>query len=348
MAKGDFVWCDLSTFRPPNTKSFYAELFGWTYESLKQPDGSDYDVAATPSGEVAGLFEMPNKFQEIGLPSFWMPYISVDDVEATFAIAAEHGGRIEVKPTAWSESDTIALIRDPLGAGFTVHHGTGLSADATVDRHGHRIGCALYVSDVDAVRPFYEALFDWRIATERTSSGAFPVRNAQGAVVADIYELSEDRRGKYQFWGIHFAVADLAKASNLIQKNGGEIVERDQLSGEPTVLAKDPDGAAFFLNTLPAHANRTADDSAHRGLATKWKTVLGLLILYVAVLFEQTWVWGALFIFWTALGLRAGETFFVETVRRRDNPILYWLIIATWIGLSLYLIATDFIRPGGT
>ncbi len=348
MAKGDFVWCDLSTFRPPDTKSFYSELFGWTYKRLKQPDGSDYDVAATPSGEAAGLFEMPQKFQEIGLPSFWMPYISVDDVEVTCAIAAQHGGRIEVKPMAWSDHDKIALIRDPLGAGFTVHQGVGLSADATVDRHGHRIGCALYVSDADAVRPFYETLFDWRIATELASSGAFPIQNAQGAVVANIYELSEERRGKYQFWGIHFAVADLAEASDQIEKNGGEIVERDRSSGSETILAKDPDDAAFFLNPAIVRTDRTTECHAAGGLATKWKTLLGLLILYVAVLLDQTWVWGVLFIFWSTLGLRAGETFFIETVRRRENPVLYWLIIGTWIGLSLYLIATDFIQPGRT
>ena len=51
MAKGDFVWCDLSTFRVAETKDFYAALFGWTYQRLTQPDGSAYDIASTPAGE---------------------------------------------------------------------------------------------------------------------------------------------------------------------------------------------------------------------------------------------------------------------------------------------------------
>ena len=47
MAHGEFIWCDLSTFRPDVTKPFYSELFGWSYDGLTPSDGTAYDVAAT-------------------------------------------------------------------------------------------------------------------------------------------------------------------------------------------------------------------------------------------------------------------------------------------------------------
>ena len=252
MAKGDFVWCDLSSIRVVETKSFYGRLFGWTYDRLTQPDGTAYEVAATPAGEAGAIFEMPETFQTLGLPSFWMPYIAVDSVETACEQASRAGGKVEVGPLAWSGEDRIALIRDPLGAGFTVHQGRGLKPRSAGEAPGQRAWCALYVSDVGAVRDFYETLFDWRISADPTLSGGFRVRNARGVAVADILELSDELRGRYQFWGVHFAVSDLPEAIGEIERSGGEIVYRDQSPGLSTVLAKDPDGAAFFIREAPS------------------------------------------------------------------------------------------------
>lgn len=47
---------------------------------------------------------------------------------------------------------------------------------------------------------------------------------------------------------------------------------------------------------------------------------------------------GLLFLFWVVPDLRSGRTHFLELVERRSNPAVYWLIIGTWIVLSLYLL----------
>ncbi len=73
----------------------------------------------------------------------------------------------------------------------------------------------------------------------------------------------------------------------------------------------------------------------------KWKTLLALVLIYMAVLFEWNWVWGVLFLFWTVPALYSGRTHLVEEVDRKTNPALFWLIIGTWLTLSLYLIAAD-------
>jgi len=346
MAKGDLVWCDLSAFRAAEAKDFYTRLFGWTYHRLTQPDGSPYEVASTPAGEASGIFEMPETFRKIGLPSFWMPYIAVDSVEAACEQARRTGGKVEVGPTAFSPDEKIALIRDPLGAGFTVYEGSGLKPRPAGERPGHMVWGALYVSDADAVKGFYEALFDWRISEDPMRPGAIGIRNARGAAVADIQELADEIRGPYQFWGVHFAVSDLRKAKADVEKNGGEIVHEDDGFGRPTVLAKDRDGAAFFVREAETRQRETPADPSSRSASLKWKTVLGLLVIYTAVLFDQYWVWGVLFILWTIPALRSGETFFVERLSRRANPLLFWLLVSTWIALSCYLIVADLAGMG--
>ena len=73
----------------------------------------------------------------------------------------------------------------------------------------------------------------------------------------------------------------------------------------------------------------------------KWKTIAALAIVYLAVIFGWSWVWGLLFIMWTIPALYSGQTHLVEPINRDQNPILFWLIIGTWIGLSLFMIVGD-------
>ena len=70
MDNNDFVWTDLSTFDLANASEFYAELFGWRF---RNEDG--YHMGCVGANQAAGIYVMPDKFQAMGLPSFWMSYI---------------------------------------------------------------------------------------------------------------------------------------------------------------------------------------------------------------------------------------------------------------------------------
>jgi len=75
----------------------------------------------------------------------------------------------------------------------------------------------------------------------------------------------------------------------------------------------------------------------------KWPTVLALVIIYIAVIFGWNWVWGILFLIWTVPSLYSGEIHLVQSITKKENPILFWLIILTWLGLSALLILGDFL-----
>ncbi len=70
----------------------------------------------------------------------------------------------------------------------------------------------------------------------------------------------------------------------------------------------------------------------------KWKTFLALTLLILAVIFSWNWFW-AIFI---SLGLihtiRSGEIHFLESVTKKENPKLYWIMIGIWSLLALYSI----------
>ncbi len=338
MSHGDFVWCDLSTLNPQNARGFYCAVLGWRLDEMNAPDGSPYILASSGSNALAGLLEMSARFQDMDLPSFWMPYIEVEGIDAVTAQATDLGGTVELGPMEYGPDTRIALIRDPLGAGFTVIEGPALTKRGTAGPKGAPIWHGLYVSDAKAVIPFYEAIFGWHIKRNLSVQKTYQIRAPEGEAIAELLALPERKRGKAQFWAVHFAVPTLGKARKAIKAEGGKVLYEDREGAPPLLLATDPDGAAFFARE---HAvGLTA-------ITNKWKTLLGLFAIVLAVLFDWGWAWGVLFLAWTITGIKSRETFFVERITRADNPGLYWTLIASWILLSLLLIGSDLVFPSG-
>lgn len=335
MAHGDFVWCDLSTFRSEVTKNFYTVVVGWDYVRDRQPNGDPYFIAASRNRQQAGLFDMPAKFREIGLPSFWMSYIEVSNIEDTVARAEEFGGKIELKPTPYLKTSRIALIRDPLGAGFTVIEKPALPVRDDVAGAGSMVWNSLYVSNAAAVIPFYEALFGWT-SSIGDQPGHFILELGERHI-SDVVEVPEDIRGASEFWGVFIGVNDLNVAKDAAKHTGGKVLY--ETPEDRSVLIQDPDGAALFLRETGADARHSGKQKVRETAGLKWKTLLALAILWIAVVFEVYLVWGILFLLWVIPALKSGETYLVEPIRKLEHPLLYWALVSTWIILSVVTIA---------
>lgn len=71
----------------------------------------------------------------------------------------------------------------------------------------------------------------------------------------------------------------------------------------------------------------------------KWKTWLALIVLLLAIFFNYgNFVFGIIFLIWSIQGIRNRTAFFVENVSRDEHPVLFWVISALWIFLSLWSI----------
>ena len=174
---GTFVWADLSTFHLHQTKKFYSQVFNWAYTV----SDDQYCTAHKGTKQISGLYEMPETFQKMNMPSFWMSYIQVDNVETTVAQAKSLNAIIELVEE--NPIGKIALIRDPLGAGFTVYEGNQLNARGQ-NQADHMVWNELYVSDASQVKPFYEQLFGWTI--QHDSNNRYDVFNETKTPIAAI------------------------------------------------------------------------------------------------------------------------------------------------------------------
>jgi len=317
MPHGHFIWADLSTFRPAVTRKFYTDLFGWTFD--------DY-AGSLAAGPVAGLFEMPQKFQAINMPSFWMSYIAVEDVAKAVEVANAHGGKVELGPIPFEGGGEIALIRDPLGAGFTVYSGNAL--DSRGQGHGSKLGHGLFVSEASAVTDFYTALFGWRF--KATTDGAQEIL-MDGQRIAHLYEIPDPAiRGKEQYWAVYFGAAKLSDARKNVADLGGEILAETEILEGKALIARDPDGGTFWLLETGGQSIQ-----APAAISFKWKAWLGLGLVLASVATTSTWPWVIFLSVWTWTGLKDRATYLFEPVTRDDDPLLYWLLMITYGALAV-------------
>ena len=238
MIQNRFIWADLSSYEPNKTRRFYEEVFGWRYY-----DSYDYLTAYKGSTEVVGLYQTPLKFQKMKMPSFWMSYIQVESVQETIEKARRLGGIIELANLE-NPIGGIALIRDTLGAGFTVYEGNSLNS-RTVSEENTLIYNELHVSNIQKAVEFYEELFEWKFEwLDNSSVDVYGVQSNEK--IASIYEIENSFKGKYEYWVCSFGVKNLEETITKIRKNKGLIIFNEG----NRVLCSDGSEAFFYVQQV--------------------------------------------------------------------------------------------------
>ena len=104
------------------------------------------------------------------------------------------------------------------------------------------------------------------------------------------------------------------------------------------ILAYDSQGAAFYVVENTTLVNPVTEKKNSNSSKIKWKAIFALVLMALAVILKANWVWGIFCFLWIIPDLQSRSTYLFELVERRHNPILYWIIILTWIAFSIYLL----------
>jgi predicted enzyme related to lactoylglutathione lyase len=112
-----FGWAELNARGLQRAIPFYESIFGWSHSTSDVGDGSPpYTQFEADGDQIAGAFEMGDNIPA-QVPSFWMIYFNVDDVNATAEAATAAGATVTVPPQDYF-GGRFAVIRDPQGATF--------------------------------------------------------------------------------------------------------------------------------------------------------------------------------------------------------------------------------------
>jgi predicted enzyme related to lactoylglutathione lyase len=113
---GTLCWADLNTKDPERAKEFYQALFGWKI-AAGEKDPSGYLHIANGQDFIGGI---PPSQKDSRIPTFWLPYIAVQDCDQTAAKIKERGGTFHLPPMTMEEVGRFAVVADPQGASFAI------------------------------------------------------------------------------------------------------------------------------------------------------------------------------------------------------------------------------------
>lgn len=112
MAPGNFSWNELIAADTDKQGAFYTKLFGW--EATPKPGGMPYTIFKMGNEYVGGMMKCPQE----GLPSHWLPYITVKNTDESLAEAVKLGAKIAVPAMDIPDVGRIGVLIDPNGAAF--------------------------------------------------------------------------------------------------------------------------------------------------------------------------------------------------------------------------------------
>ncbi len=117
--RGSVVWHELNARDFDAQVAFYRDVFDWAPAELSDTEDFRYvTFGPSPDSPVGGVFDAAAVLPP-GMPSSWLVYFGVDDVDASAARVVELGGSIEREP--WdSEFGRFCQVTDSTGGFFVL------------------------------------------------------------------------------------------------------------------------------------------------------------------------------------------------------------------------------------
>jgi predicted enzyme related to lactoylglutathione lyase len=239
-------WIDVFTSKPEVTRSFYCDLFGWTFEQGGEEFGG-YSTFFSDGIQVAGF--MPNH-GDAAAPEMWSMYLAVEDAKATVDAVVEHGGQVFAPAMEVGDLGVMAVLADNGGAALGIwepkeHKGFGVLGEP-----GTPGWFELHTREHEKVVKFYEDVFGWDVTrvADTDEFRYFTLGEGEDGLAGVMDATSFLPEGVPNHWSIYFAVADVDASVATATGLGATVTQaaEDTPYGRLVSLL-DPVGAPFKL-----------------------------------------------------------------------------------------------------
>ena len=249
-ATGTFCWFECGSTDAAKAKSFYTQLFGWDTADASMAGGmGHYTLFKKGQEDIAGLYELSGPIFK-GVPSHWMTYVAVENVDETAKRATSLQGKVLREPMDIPGVGRIAILQDPTGAWIAIarfdqHPGTS--------SHGPFGWSELATSDTAAAQAFYTRLFGWKAKPDpQNQYTEFQVGDQS---IGGMLSLNQHAPGTPPHWLPYVSVEDcdrtIGKATELAARILAPATDIPGV-GRFSVFA-DPTGAALAIIKLTGH-----------------------------------------------------------------------------------------------
>ena len=210
---GNVAWVELAAPDKDAAKSFYAEMFGWTYEDA----AGGYTTALFRNRAAAGLRAQTSAERNSGAPAGWALYFSVEDVDAAARKVAELGGRVISEPVDMELAPGVvagrtAVVEDNGGARLRLWQTVTFSGAEVTRTPGAMAWWELLTDAPERAVEFYTALFGYRTqVVNYRDGGDYTIVLADGTMAGGIGPLNAAHRaaGLSSQWAVYFDIAGI-------------------------------------------------------------------------------------------------------------------------------------------
>jgi predicted enzyme related to lactoylglutathione lyase len=167
---GKFIWHDLMTSDVDKAVAFYTDLFGWTVHEVDMArEIGKYKMIRAAGKEQGGFVPLPP--EDSHLPSRWICYGTVEDVDAAAAKAVELGGQAPETGMDVPGVGRFAVIVDPQGAAVSPYRPERWPEEGNPGsgQPGTFVWHELLASDPEEEGRFFSEIFGW--TTEEMDMG---------------------------------------------------------------------------------------------------------------------------------------------------------------------------------
>lgn len=248
-APGTFCWIELGTSDGEAAKSFYGELFGWSFVDNPMGPGMVYTMLKLDGKDVGGLYKMPEEMASQGVPPHWLSYVFVTSADETSDKAKSLGGTLMKEPFDVMDVGRMSVIQDPTGAVFAIwqagtHAGAGIK-----DVPNSFCWNELATKDSAKAGEFYTGLFGWGKNVQQMGPMAYTSFMNGERPAGGMYEPTPEMGDVPPNWLAYFAVDDTDAKVTKAQELGAAILApaMDIPDVGRIAVIQDPQGAAFGI-----------------------------------------------------------------------------------------------------
>ncbi|WP_199547036.1 VOC family protein [Streptomyces sp. N35] len=227
-------------------KSFYSELFGWTYTEGSAEFGGYTQAFADGKAVAAVVPQMPGMEEQ---PPAWSLYLAAPDIEATTAEIKANGGTVVMDPMQVGEFGSMVVAQDPGGVFFSVWQAGAHQGFEKVNEPGAFCWAEVTTRDPDAADAFFPAVFGYNAQRIPDETIDFTVWDLGEDPVLGRFKMTEDFPPEVpSHINVYFVVEDCDAAVETVKRLGGEVHIGPM--GSPFgrfASVTDPQGAAFSV-----------------------------------------------------------------------------------------------------
>ena len=253
---GRVIWHDLLTTTPEQSRRFYGELFGWTFERPKIDLGfgsGDAYMLVRHEGHLIGGIVDARLFDREENISQWMTVMSTDDVEAATGAIRAGGGEVLTEPTELPSRGTMGVYADTTGALFALLETRDGDPELSTPAINGFLWDELWTRDIAGAVEFYSNVLG--LTHESRPVGAddrsyeLLKRGDTPAVGVLEHPVAEAR----PVWANYLRVEDPAAITARVEALGGTVAleARPREIGGSVAVILGPSGAGIGLQTWP-------------------------------------------------------------------------------------------------